>query len=99
MTETEKGRIGRIDKGVGVVGVEAEVGQTLVGVGTGMTGGSPRMIDGTAVGMNQITDLERVVTARGGTVVAAANRVHTDISRKVTHQLVERARNLAKGRD
>ena len=97
MTETEKGRIGRIDKGVGVVGVEAEVGQTLVGVGTGMTGGSPRMIDGTAVGMNQITDLERVVTARGGTVVAA-NRVHTDISRKVTHQLVERARNLAKGR-
>lgn len=99
VTETEKGRIGRIDKGVGVVGVEAEVGQTLVGVGMGMTGGSPRMIGVTTVGMNQIIGLERVMTVRGETVVVAvANHVHIDISRKVAHQLIERARNLAKGR-
>jgi len=99
VTETKKGRIGKIDKGVGVVGVEAEVGQTLVGVGMGMTGGSPRMIDVTAIGLNQIIGLERVVTVRGETVVVAvANHVHIDISRKVAHLLVERARNLAKGR-
>lgn len=99
MTETEKRRTGGIDKGVGVVGVEAEVGQTLVGVGMGMTGGSQRMIDATAIGMNRIIGLERVVTVRGETVVVVvANHMHIDISRKVAHQLVERARNLAKGR-
>jgi hypothetical protein len=100
VTETGKGRrTGGIDKGVGVVGVEAEVGQTLVGAGMGMTGGSPRMIDTTAIGMNQIIGLGRVVTVRGETVVVvAANHMHIDISRKVAHQLVERARNSAKGR-
>lgn len=99
MTGTGKGRTERIDRGVGVVGVEAEVGQTLVAIGMGMTGESPKMTDSTAVGMNQILGLERAVTMRGETVVViVANHVCIDISRKVTHQLVERARNLAKGR-
>lgn len=98
--EKEKGRIGRIGRGVGVVGVEAGVGQTLVGVGMGMTGGSPRMIDGTEASMNQIIGLEKVVTVRGETVVVAvANRGHIDISRRVALRLAERARNLAEGRD
>lgn len=99
MTRTGKGRIERIGKGVGVVGVEAEVGQTLVGVGMGLTGESPRMIDGTAVDVKQMVGVERVMIVRGGlVVVVVANHVHIDMSGRVAHQLAERTKSLAKTR-
>lgn len=102
MTRTGKGRIERIDKGVGVVGVEAEVGRTLVGVGMGLTGESPRMIDGTAVDVNQMAGVERVMIVRGGlvvVVVVVANHEHIDMSGRVARQLAERTKSLEKTRD
>lgn len=99
MTRTGKGRTEKIDRGVGVVGVEAEVGQTLVGVGMGLAGESPRMIDGTAVDVNQMVGVERVMIVRGEiVVVVVANHVHIDTSGRVAHQLAERTKSLAKTR-
>lgn len=97
MTRTEKGRREETDRGVGKVEVEAEVGQTLVGVGTGMMGGSPRMIDGTAVDMNQMVGLERAMTVRGEIAVTVASHAHIDMSVRVAHQL-EKSRSLAEVR-
>lgn len=98
VTRTGKGKIERTGKGVGVVGVEAEVGQTLVGVGTGMTGESPRMRDGTTVDMNQMVGVERVMTVKGEIVVIITNHAHIDTGGKVAHQLGERTKSMAKAR-
>jgi hypothetical protein len=98
VTRTGKGKTERTDKGVGVVGVEAEVGQTLVGVGMGMIGENPRMIDGIAVDVNQMVGLERAMIVSIEIVVTVANHVHIDMSGRVAHQLAERTRSLAEAR-
>jgi hypothetical protein len=82
------------DKGVGV---GAEVGRTLVGVGTGMRGETPRTIDGTAVAVNQMVDLERAMTMRGE-IAVTANHAYIDSSGRVAHQLAERTRSWAGAR-
>lgn len=86
MTRTGKGRIEKID----VVGVEAEVGQILVGVGMGVTGENPRMIDGTAVGV------QRAVIVRGGLAVVVTNHVHIDTGGRVARQLAEKTKSMAR---
>lgn len=98
MIRTGKGRREGTDRGVGIVGVEALVGQTLVGVGTGMTGEGPRMIDDRAVDVNQMVGLERAMTVRGEIAVTVTSHAHIDMSVRVAHQLAERARSLAEAR-
>jgi hypothetical protein len=98
VTRTGKGRTERIGKEIGVVGVEAEVGRTLVGLGMGMTGESPRMIDGTAVDMNQTVGIQRVMIVTGGLAVIVTSHVHIDTGGRVAHQLAERTKSMARVR-
>lgn len=105
VAKTRKGQVARTGKGriekIDVVGVEAEVGQILVGVGMGMTGESPRMIGGTEVDMNPMVGVQRVVIVRGGLAVIVTNHVHIDTGGRVPRQLAEKTKSMARigGRD